>query len=990
MQNKINLDTHNEVIPVSEPWHRGSGFTWMLLAIAGAVFFLSGAVAKAQTTYTTGTGNWNTGSRQGNAGEYSVNNGVGIWSADGNVGWGIVDWRNFTADGTLNGAQQDLRVGQSVTIRMAGANSGSPGRTGVVNNGAIGFALASSSGAPSTSPSNTADQALDNTRFRVEFVGGANSVTAVGSATDSTGLPGFNDFKNGQTYTIERVSLDEINFKVAGGATYNLSNLGGTAGSGIGSIRIYNRGSNMNAEFTDLSVANMASVTLTKNNGETATITGEITKNGSSNNNVVKNGDGTVVLSAANTYGGTTTVENGILRAANNGALSTGAVTVNSGGTLEMTANVSNETTLNGTGEGGVGALRNLSGNNTHSGAVTLGSNSSIKSEAGSMTLTGGITGTGATLTVNGSGSTTISTSGLNTGTGGALTKNDSGTLFLSADGSYTGATTINGGVVEIQNATALGTTAAGTTVASGAQLKLYNAGSMTVAEAITLNGTGGDAGALRNVGGDNTVSGNITLASNSRINSSSAGSLAISGAVDGGANVLYLGGSRNMSISGAISGGGASQDGTTTSLFKDGAGELTLTGNNSYSGDTRITTGALTVNSGGNLGNGNSDIYISSGATLNVNTSLTVDSVQETSNSNGGVIALGNGATLTIDGASKGNLYQNSISGGGGLTMAGSGDTSLALYGTQSYTGATTVTGGKITSGVALASTSYTVSDGTMETTADGVIANSAAISISGGEFIVGGNDTIGAVTATGGRLSVGSGKTAYLSGNSSIGSGAEAVGGTLQVNSGTTLTLNSNDVDNTSALTIASGGTIKGSFRTSGSLSVDGVLAPGNSTGISYVGATTFLGGGRYQWEIDTFGSGAVVGTNWDFLDISGNLTISATSGDQFIIDVISLLANNDTAGLASNFNDATNYTFAIATASGTISGYASNAFSINTTGFQNSFTGTWGTSLSNDGKSLNITYSATAIPEPSSAALTLIGLGVLALRRRHAARG
>ena len=62
MQNKINLDTHNELITVSEPWHRGSGFTWMLLALAGAVFFLSGAVAKAQTTYSwrseAPTGNW--------------------------------------------------------------------------------------------------------------------------------------------------------------------------------------------------------------------------------------------------------------------------------------------------------------------------------------------------------------------------------------------------------------------------------------------------------------------------------------------------------------------------------------------------------------------------------------------------------------------------------------------------------------------------------------------------------------------------------------------------------------------------------------------------------------------------------------------------------------------------------------------------------------------------------------------------------------------
>ena len=70
MQNKSNLDTHNEVITVSEPWHRGSGFTWMLLALAGVVFFLSGAVAKAQFTFVSDNagnygGNWSNGSDGG-------------------------------------------------------------------------------------------------------------------------------------------------------------------------------------------------------------------------------------------------------------------------------------------------------------------------------------------------------------------------------------------------------------------------------------------------------------------------------------------------------------------------------------------------------------------------------------------------------------------------------------------------------------------------------------------------------------------------------------------------------------------------------------------------------------------------------------------------------------------------------------------------------------------------------------------------------------
>jgi len=264
----------------------------------------------------------------------------------------------------------------------------------------------------------------------------------------------------------------------------------------------------------------------------------------------------------------------------------------------------------------------------------------------------------------------------------------------LTQNNTYTGATTINAlATAEAQHANSLGTTGAGTEVSNTGTLKLWG-GVSYAAEALTLNGLGraygdvaGDAGALRSNGGNNTWNGNITLGSSSRINADTAGgagSLTIAGNISGGSNVLFLGtkvgSSANISISGAISGAGASQDGTTTSLFKDGANTLTLSGSNTYSGDTRVTNGALTVASGGTLGDGSSDVFISRAGSLNINTNTTGASVQETATSNGGTIAIGNGAILTVNGANKGSLFQNSISGAGGLTVNGSGNTTLSL----------------------------------------------------------------------------------------------------------------------------------------------------------------------------------------------------------------------------------------------------------------------------------------------------------------------
>ena len=374
----------------------------------------------------------------------------------------------------------------------------------------------------------------------------------------------------------------------------------------------------------------------------------------------------------------------------------------------------------------------------------------------------------------------------------------------LTQNNTYTGATTINAlATAEAQHANALGTTGAGTTVTNTGTLKLFG-GVSYATEALTLNGLGraygdvaGDAGALRSNGGNNTWNGNITLGSSSRINSDTAGgagSLTIAGNITGGSNVLYLGtkvgSSSNISISGAISGAGASQDGTTTSLFKDGANTLTLSGNNSYSGDTRITNGALTVASGGTLGDGSSDVFISSAGSLNVNTNTTVASVQETGTGNGGAIAIGSGATITVNGAGKGTLFQNSISGQGGLTVNGSGNTSLSLYGTQSYTGATRVSGAKLSTAVAMATSGVTIDGGTFETTAANILGDSASVNLSSGTYALGGNDTIGSLTMSGGSLSGSSTLTAAtyaLNGGTvgaNLGAGSLSVGGNSTLN--------------------------------------------------------------------------------------------------------------------------------------------------------------------------------------------------------------
>jgi fibronectin-binding autotransporter adhesin len=804
-------------------------------------------------------------------------------------------------------------------------------------------------------------------------------------------------YGGGGTVTINKASgSDSFSGNIQGGQGLIKSGGGTLVLSGANT---YTGGTTISGGTLDLNggsvVGNIA------NNGNLS-IRSDLVNVVSGTGSLTKEGSGIAALWNPNTYTGATVINAGQLMLAGSGAISSASeVQIASGASMRLDGYYApadiNRTIggLTGAGvlysSGGTVTVNKTSGINTFSGDIQ-GGQGLIKDGAGTLVLsgantyTGGTTISGGTLDLNGGSVSGGITNNANlvirsdmanvvSGTG-SLTKEGSAIAALWNPNSYTGATVVNGGQLMLAGSGAISESST-LQIASGASIRLT--GYFAAADINrTFAGLTG-AGILHGGGGTVTIN-------------------KVSGTTD--------------IFTGDIQGG--------QGLIKSGAGDLVLGGASSYTGTTTVNAGRLVVAHGNALGGTAGGTTVANGAQLmltNVtvgNEALTLSGTGLASGSStagalrsvgantyGGKITLGADArifgnsgtsltldvasgdavdlaayTLNIDGAGSARV-NDGITGTGGILKTGSGTTTFAA--SNSYSGATTLNAGRtVLSGSgrlgAGAITISNASTGTLEFAVTGI--NTMANSISGNGALLstsGVTELNGAVTSTGG-LTVNS--STVRVGNSG------SVSTATTVNSGGTL-----DVAGTAGnVTVNNSGALKGSGTVSAlSIASGGTLAPGNSTGILNAGSTTFAGGGIYKWEIDTFGG--VVGNNWDFLNITGDLTISATSGSKFIIDVISLLASNDTAGLATNFNDASNYSFAIATASGSISGYGSDVFNINTSGFQNAFTGTWGTRLSNDGKSLNLTYTAaTAIPEPSSASMLVLGLvAVFAKRRR-----
>ncbi|MDF2600170.1 MAG: hypothetical protein K0Q54_2993, partial [Methylobacterium brachiatum] len=456
------------------------------------------------------------------------------------------------------------------------------------------------------------------------------------------------------------------------------------------------------------------------------------------------------------------------------------------------------------------------------------------------------------------------------------------GTTILSGASTYSGTTTIAGGTLSVANATALGaadgTAANGTTVAAGATLALQ--GGIAVGnEALSLAGTGvSDGGALRNVSGDNSYAGAITLTDNSRI-AADADRLTLSGslAASGGGWVLTLGGVGDGRITGTIGN-------TIGSLLKDGTGTWTVTGQATLANEVQSSGGTLTIAEGGRLSN--SDGFV--GHDTGSSGTMTVTGAGSTwTNRAGLVVGFGGTGTLAIQGGGQVSNRNGTIgyfaTSSGTVTVTGTGSTwtnknSLSVG--HGGTGTLTVADGGLVSAGANGTGTVSVASlsGSTGTLAIGAVAGRKAVAagtVQAGEVAFGaGTGTItfnhtgnpdGTAVAFVPTIT-GTGTVSHLAGTTIL-TGANSYTGATTVSGGTLSAANATALG-TSAATVSAGGT----------LDVNGVTIANALTlagsGAGGAGALTGTGAAGVSGAITLAGDAALGG--------SGTLTLSGGIGD------------------------------------------------------------------------------------------------------------
>ena len=659
---------------------------------------------------------------------------------------------------------------------------------------------------------------------------------------------------------------------IAGSFTVNGNSVAGGPGTA--------GGANGQGFGSGIFLAGSGALVFTQAAGRTATVSNSIADEigvfgsvpGAGEWALYKDGAGTLRLTAANAYSGGTYVIGGTLAIASEAGLGTGIVAVRNSSRLRLTSGglFSRMLFLDGVPTievpGGTSAAWNgpifeeelpaglaVAGGGT----LTLGNNTNF------FTLGTTVTG-GSTLVVSAEGAL---------GPVGGLTLGDAtstGALGIAGGSSFAFTRPVvlgaAGGTVDLMGASALTLTggvsgAGGLTKTGPGLLTLSGLNSYTGSTAVT-------AGTLRagaaNVFGTGTglFVGAGAVADLNSFNQS-AGTLAGSGFVTLGSARLTTGGSNTNSLfSGVISGAGG--------LTKVGAGILTLTGANTYSGGTSVLGGTLLGNTtslqgaianqslvvfdqttngtyggamsgaGALVKNGGGTLTLSGQNTYAGGTMVNAGSLVGTSSSLQGPII--NNAVVQFD-QGFGGSYAGAMSGPGSFVKSGAG--TLTLAGANSYTGGTSLLAGVLQAG----GTNVFSPAGIISIAAGAVLdlnSFNQSLSLAGSGGVTLGTATLtlgadnasslfaGSISGAGSLVKAGT-ATLTLTGTNTYAGGTTISGGALV---GTTSSLQGNMTNN--AMVVFDGGGTYG-----GSMSGNGTLVKTGGGTLTLTGTHSYTGG-------------------------------------------------------------------------------------------------------------------------------------------------
>jgi len=713
-----------------------------------------------------------------------------------------------TANGTLvlTGADPTIKMAGGVTVLI---NSTITGTNGLIKGGLGTLTIAGNSTYSGGTTINTGTLKIGN--------GGTTGSLGSGDVTNNASLI----FNRSNTMIVNNFITGTGSITQAGSGTTiltaNNTYSGGTTIS-AGTLQIGNGGTTGWLGSGDI----LDNGTLAFNRTDTVTLANLVSGTGS----LRQIGTGTLILTANNTYSGTTVISAGTLQIGDGGTtgtLGTGAVTDNGTLTFNRSDSLIVSNAISGSGrliQDGTGTTI-LTGNNTYSGTTTI--------NTGTLQVgDGGTTGTLGTGTVNNSSvlafnrSNTLVVGNTITGTG-SLTQIGTGTTILTGTNTYSGDTLINAGTLQIGNGGTTGSLGTGAVI-NDSVLSFNRNNTLTVSNLISGTGSLTQAGSGTTVlAADNTYSGGTTISAGTLQigNGGTTGWLGSGDITNNG--TLAFNRSDSVTLDNIIAGSG--------NVSQLGAGTLILTATNTYSGTTTISNGTLQVGNGGTTG------------TLGT----------------GGVV---NNAALAFD-RSDSVVVSNMITGAGSLTQAGTG--TLILLADNDYRGGTVINAGTLQVGDggttgALGTGAVSVAGALVFNRTNDVIAANIISGVGSLTQAGAGTLTLTRTNTYSGGTWIRNGGTLIVRNNNAVGSGSlNVVNGTLQVGQ-QSLNVGGNyaqTADGTLVLTLATAAEY-GQLNIAGTASLNGALQVLTTNGFVATHNTTLaliVAGGGVTGTFATF---------------------------------------------------------------------------------------------------------------------------------------